>query len=54
MENYIKDAENGFYFDKTNSSSFLENNAHMMVSLLTYTPINFMKQICLPAEKAAF
>ena len=36
MENFIKEAKNGFYFDKTDSPSFLENHARMMVSLLAY------------------
>lgn len=30
MENFIKEAKNGFYFDKTDSPSFLENQARMM------------------------
>ena len=54
MENYIKEAKNGFYFDKTDSSGFLENQARMMVSLLAYNLINFMKSICLPVKEAAF
>ncbi|OJG37583.1 hypothetical protein RV01_GL001291 [Enterococcus dispar] len=33
-ENYIMEAKNGFYLDKTDSSDFLENHARMMVSLL--------------------
>lgn len=54
MENYIKEAKNGFYFDKTDSSTFLENHARMMVSLLAYNLVNFMKTICLPVKEAAF
>ncbi|EPN9378939.1 IS1380 family transposase [Enterococcus lactis] len=54
MENFIKEAKNGFYFDKTDSSSFLENHARMMVSLLAYNLTNFMKSICLPANEAVF
>ena len=54
MENFIKEAKNGFYFDKTDSSSFLENHARMMVSLLAYNIVNFMKTVCLPAKEAAF
>lgn len=54
MENFIKEAKNGFYFDKTDSSSFLENHARMMVSLLAYNLINFMKSICLPPKEAGF
>lgn len=54
MENFIKEAKNGFYLDKTDSSSFLENHARMMVSLLAYNLVNFMKTICLPAKEATF
>ena len=54
MENYIKEAKNGFYLDKTDSSSFLENHARLMVSLLAYNLVNFMKTVCLPAKEAAF
>jgi hypothetical protein len=34
MENFIIEAKNGFYFDKTDSFSFLEIHARMMVCLL--------------------
>lgn len=46
MENFIKEAKNGFYFDKTDSPSFLENHARMMVSLLAYNIVNFMRTLC--------
>ncbi len=54
MENDIKEAKNGFYLDKIDSSGFLENQDRMMVSLLAYNLINFMKTICLPMKEAAF
>lgn len=54
MENYIKEAKNGFFCDKTDSSSFVTNYARMMVSLLAYNLINFMKTLCLPAKEASF
>lgn len=46
MENFIKEAKNGFYFDKTDSPSFLENHARMMVSLFAYNIVNFMRTLC--------
>ncbi|MCA9765306.1 MAG: IS1380 family transposase [Carnobacterium sp.] len=52
MENFIKEAKNGFHFDKTDSPNFLENHARMMVSLLAYNLVNFMKTICLPPKEA--
>ena len=46
MENFIKEAKNGFYFDKTDSPLFLENHARMMISLLAYNIVNFMRTLC--------
>lgn len=54
MENFIKEAKNGFYFDKTDNPSILENHARMMVSLLAYHLVNFMKTICLLPIEAVF
>lgn len=54
MENFIKEAKSGFYFGKIDSSGFLKNQARMMVSLLAYNLINFMKTVCLPAEEATY
>lgn len=46
MENYIKEAKNSFYFDKTDSPRFIENHARMMISVMAYNLINFMRTIC--------
>lgn len=46
MENYIKEAKNSFFFDKTDSPEFLENEARMMISLLAYNIVNFLRTIC--------
>ncbi|EFG48743.1 transposase, partial [Aerococcus viridans] len=45
MENFIKEAKGGFYFDKTDSPRFLENYVRMMISLLAYNLINCLKTI---------
>lgn len=45
MENFIKEAKTGFYFDKTDSPRFLENHVRMVMSLLAYNLINFLKTI---------
>lgn len=50
MENYIKEAKAGFYFDKTDSSSFVANHARMILSLLAYNLVSFLKQL-LPAAQ---
>ncbi|SIO31944.1 Transposase DDE domain group 1 [Carnobacterium alterfunditum] len=54
MENYIKEAKNGFYFDKTDSPRFLENHARMMVSVLAYNIVNFMRTLCFTKETKGF
>ena len=46
MENYIKEAKNSFYFDKTDSPRFIENHARLLISVLAYNVINFMRTIC--------
>lgn len=46
MENYIKEVKNSFYFDKTDSPRFIENHARMLISVLAYNVINFMRTIC--------
>ncbi|EJB2772723.1 IS1380-like element ISSsu5 family transposase [Enterococcus faecalis] len=45
MENFIKEAKGGFYFDKTDSPRFLENHVRMMISVLAYNLVNFLKSI---------
>src|SRR5699024_3062693 len=54
MENYIKEAKNGFYFDKTDSPSFIENHARMIVSLLAYNIVNFMRTLCFTNETKGY
>ena len=51
MENFIKEAKNGFFFDKTDSSHFSKNAVRMMVSLLSYNITNFMRTLVF-SEKA--
>lgn len=52
MENFIKEAKTGFYFDKMASTHFVENTARMMVSVLAYNLVSFMKQLALPRQGA--
>jgi len=40
MENYIKEAKNGFYFDYMNSHTFQVNEVKMMLTLLAYNLTN--------------
>lgn len=48
MENYIKEAKNGFGFDNMNSHSFQVNEAKMMLSLLGYNLTNWLRTLCFP------
>ncbi len=51
MENYIKEAKNGFYLDKMCSHSFLVNEVRMMLSLLAYNLTNWLRTLCFPEEQ---
>src|SRR5690554_5975220 len=51
MENYIKEAKNGFYFDKMSSHSYLVNEVKMMLTLLAYNLTNWLRTLCFPAGK---
>ncbi len=51
MENYIKEAKNGFGFDKMNSHSFQVNEVRMMFTLLAYNLTNWLRTLCFPEEK---
>lgn len=48
MENYIKEAKNGFYFDKMNSHSYMVNEVKMMLTLLGYNLTNWLRTLCFP------
>ena len=51
MENYIKEAKNGFKFDQMNSHSFHVNEARMMLSLLAYNLTNWLRTLAFPPGK---
>lgn len=48
MENYIKEAKNGFGLDRMSSHSFQANEARMMFSLLAYNLTNWLRTLCFP------
>lgn len=48
MENYIKEAKNGFGMGKMNSHAFQVNEAKMMLSLLAYNFANWLRTLCFP------
>lgn len=51
MENYIKEAKNGFGFDTMTSHSYQVNEVKMMLSLLAYNLTNWLRTLCFPKEK---
>ncbi len=51
MENYIKEAKNGFGFDKMNSHSYQVNEVKMMFSILAYNLTNWLRTLCFPEEQ---
>ncbi|GAA0616044.1 IS1380-like element ISEcp1 family transposase [Virgibacillus siamensis] len=51
MENYIKEAKDGFNLDRMSSHSFQANEARMMLSLLAYNLTNWMRTLCFPEEQ---
>ncbi|MEK0285793.1 IS1380 family transposase [Caldifermentibacillus hisashii] len=48
MENYIKEAKNGFYFDHMNSHAFQVNEVKMILTLLAYNLTNWLRTLCFP------
>lgn len=48
MENFIKEAKGGFGFDQMKSHLFQVNVARMMLSLLTYNLVNWMRTLTFP------
>src|SRR5699024_10416034 len=48
MENYIKEAKNGFSFDAMCSHDFLTNEVRMMLSLWAYNVTNWLRTLCFP------
>src|SRR5690625_6093869 len=48
MENYIKEAKNGFYLDRMASHSFTANEVRMLLSLLAYNLTNWLRTLCFP------
>lgn len=51
MENYIKEAKNGFRLDQMNSHSFQVNEVRMMLSLLAYNLTNWLRTLSFPPEQ---
>lgn len=51
MENYIKEAKNDFFFDKTDSPTFIENYVRMMMSVIAYNLLQCLKYIAFDTQQ---
>ncbi|RKJ69587.1 IS1380 family transposase [Butyricicoccus sp. 1XD8-22] len=51
MENYIKEAKDGFGFDQMKSHEFEVNEARMMISLLAYNFTNWLRTLTFSKEQ---
>ncbi|MGL4713135.1 MAG: IS1380 family transposase [Shewanella sp.] len=50
MENFIKEAKNGFGMDQMKSHRFQANQGRLAVSLLAYNFANWLKTLCFPEK----
>ena len=48
MENFIKEAKDGFSFDQMKSHDYIVNEARMMISLLAYNLTNWLRTLSFP------
>jgi hypothetical protein len=48
MENFIKEAKNGFAFDQMGSPSFYSNATRLQIAVLAYNFNNWFRRLCLP------
>ena len=48
MENFIKEAKDGFGFDQMKSHDYIVNEARMMISLLAYNLTNWLRTLSFP------
>lgn len=51
MENFIKEAKEGFGFDQMKSHDFKRNEARMMISLLAYNFTNWLRTLTFPTKQ---
>lgn len=48
MENFIKEAKNGFAFDQMTSSEFYSNATKLQIAVIAYNFNNWFRRLCLP------
>lgn len=54
MENFIKEAKDGFGFDQIKSHNYIVNEARMMISLLAYNLTNWLRTLSFPPVAKGF
>jgi hypothetical protein len=50
MENFIKEAKNGFACEKMSSTNFQANEVRLQISMLAYNFNNWFRRLCLPTS----
>ncbi|RIV18370.1 IS1380 family transposase [Alicyclobacillaceae bacterium I2511] len=50
MENFIKEAKNGFACDKMSSTDFASNAVKLQIAMLAYNFNNWFRRLCLPEK----
>ncbi|MEK0152391.1 IS1380 family transposase [Tetragenococcus halophilus] len=53
MENFIKEMKGGFFAEKTDSTSFIANQARLALSFMAYNMIHLMKYLTFPSTEKA-
>ncbi|MCY0870650.1 MAG: IS1380 family transposase [Firmicutes bacterium] len=53
MENFIKEAKNGFACDKMSSTDFTSNAVKLQIAMLAYNFNNWFRRLCLPEKMKA-
>ena len=50
MENFIKEAKNGFACEKMSSTNFAANEVKLQIAMLAYNFNNWFRRVCLPEK----
>jgi hypothetical protein len=50
MENFIKEAKNGFACDKMSSTDFESNTVKLQLAMLAYNFNNWFRRLCVPQK----
>lgn len=54
MENFIKEAKQGFAIDKTDSSTMVKNEFSLLIGVLAYNLVNLMRRLTFPKAQQTY